>query len=117
MSSTNKINVTVTYQPPSFLYNGSPKCQLVVQEDTSIRFILDTATASNYRFAGVIFGNPNDPDIGKVSIKNQATELKIHDTYCQHTDDISFRIVLTPLNTNECIVSPDPQVLNRPPKN
>ncbi|MDP5145730.1 DP-EP family protein [Shewanella sp. ULN5] len=117
MSSTNKISVTVTYEQSSFLYNGSPKCQLVVQEDTSIRFILDTATAAKYRFAGVIFGNPNDPDIGKVNIKNQATELKIQDTYCNHDDDISFRIVLTPLNTNECIVSPDPQVLNRPPQN
>ncbi|MCW3171564.1 DP-EP family protein [Shewanella subflava] len=116
MSSGNKINVTVAYEQSTFLYNGSPKCQLVVQEDTSIRFKLDTKTAANYRFAGVIFDNPNDPDIGKVSIKNQATELKIKDTYCQHDDDISFRIVLTPLKSHECIVSPDPQVINKPPQ-
>lgn len=117
MSSESKLSVTVTYEQATFLYNGSPKCQLVVQENTSIRFKLDTATADKYRFAGIIFDNPNDPDIGKVSIKNQATELKIKDTYCQHTDDISFRIVLTPLDTQQCIVSPDPQVLNRPTKN
>lgn len=116
MSSDSKINVIVTYEQTTFLYNGSPKCLLVVQQNTSIRFKLDSATADNYRFAGVIFDNPNDPDIGKVSIKNQATELKIKDTYCQHADEISFRIVLTPLNTHECIVSPDPQVLNRPPQ-
>ena len=115
MSSAHKISVTVTYEQSSFLYNGSPKCQLVVQENTSIRFKLDSATAENYRFAGIIFDNPNDPDIGKVSIKNQATELKIHDTYCKHDDDISFRIVLTPLNSHECIVSPDPQIINKPP--
>lgn len=115
MPSTNKINVTVTYEQATFLYNGSPTCQLVVYQDTSIRFILDAKTAVDYRFSGVIFDNPNDPDIGKVSIKNQATELKIHDTYCKHDDDISFRIVLTPLNSHECIVSPDPQVINKPP--
>ena len=116
MSSDSKINVTVTYKQSTFLYNGSPKCQLNVQENTSIRFVLAPETAKAYRFSGVIFDNPNDPDIGKVSLKNQATELKIKDTYCQHEDVISFRIVLSPIGSHQCIVSPDPQIINAPPK-
>lgn len=126
MSAENKkptvtvgVTITVTGSPPvyTFSYSGGSdgKGNVTVTQETDVGYQLSDSTQKlGFRWVGALFLNPGDSDIGRIKLSEKGSLMLIRDRYCSPSDTISFRLVAQYGSSLSPVISPDPQIINKP---
>ncbi|UJF21643.1 DP-EP family protein [Shewanella sp. OMA3-2] len=116
------INVIVTLEnnQPIFSYtdeNNNPRSgDVVMTENGLISYNLIDKTARGLAFVGAAFSTPFDSVIDQVQVVNNGSTLQLSDSD-QVIGNTEFRLILsnsTPGFSSHLLLSPDPEVINRP---
>ena len=116
------INVIVTLEnnQPIFSYtdeNNHPRSgDVIVTENAQIYYQLVDQTGKGLKFVGAAFSTPFDGVIDQVQVVNNGNTLQLNDND-QVIGNTEFRLILSNSTVefgSHLLLSPDPQVVNRP---
>ncbi|WP_434931258.1 DP-EP family protein [Shewanella sp. HL-SH5] len=119
------INVIVTLEnnQPIFSYtdeNNHPRSgDVIVTENAQIFYQLVDQTDKGLKFVGAAFSTPFDGVIDQVQVVNNGNTLQLNDND-QVIGNTEFRLILSNSTAefgSHLLLSPDPQVVNRPGQN
>lgn len=112
-----KVNVTLKNGEPVFIYtdaNGQV-CQgdITVTQAGTITYLLNDQTGKGLKFVGVGFVNPFDGIVDAVTISSDGMLLQLVDLD-RTTGTTKFQFVLNNTANTLLVLSPDPEITNRP---
>lgn len=112
-----KVNVTLENGEPVFIYtdaNGQV-CQgdITVTQAGTITYLLNDQTGKGLKFMGVGFVTPFDNIVDAVTISSDGMLLQLVDLD-RTPGTTKFQFVLNNTTNTLLILSPDPEVINKP---
>lgn len=112
-----KVNVTLENGEPVFIYtdaNGQV-CQgdITVTQAGTITYLLNDQTGKGLKFVGVGFVTPFDGIVDAVTISSDGMLLQLVDLD-RTTGTTKFQFVLNNTANTLLVLSPDPEITNRP---
>lgn len=123
MSTTNaslmiQVVVHLEQGEPVFSYQNTsgeplPDGDITVTEASTITYQLIDNTGKGLKFIGAGFNTPFDGVIDAVTVSSDGKYLQLLDTD-QTAGDSKFQFVLTNATNSLFVLSPDPEVKNRP---
>jgi hypothetical protein len=112
-------NLTVTLEndEPFFSYtsqDGTPKSgNVIVSQYDTITYHLIDKTGKGLKFVGAAFITPFDKVIDIVTISSDGTLIQLTDLD-EVAGNTSFQFVLSNTSNTLMLLSPDPEIINRP---
>jgi|TARA_R110001583_G_scaffold53916_4_gene165788 hypothetical protein len=113
-------NLTVTLgekEEPVLTYtnlDGSPVCgNVVINQYSTISYQLIDKTGKGLKFVGAAFTTPFDGIIDAITISSDGTLIQLTDLD-ETPGDTKFQFVLSNRANTLLLLSPDPQIVNRP---
>lgn len=97
---------------PTFNYSGNGG-NVEFTEAGCITYILDDETGLDLKFVGAAFTTPFDRIVDAVTMSSDGKLLQLIDLN-RTVGETSFQFVLSNSNNTLTVLSPDPQIINRP---
>jgi len=112
-----KVNVTLENGEPVFIYtdaSGEP-CpgDVTITQASTVTYLLNDQTGKDLKFVGVGFVTPFDEIVDAVTISSDGMLVQLVDLD-RTPGTTKFQFVLSNTTNTLLILSPDPQIINKP---
>lgn len=112
-----KVNVTLENGEPVFIYTDASgqQCQgdVTVTQAGTITYLLNDQTGKGLKFIGVGFVTPFDEVVDAVTISSDGMLVQLVDLD-RTPGTTKFQFVLSNATNTLLILSPDPEIINKP---
>ncbi len=112
-----KVNVTLENGEPVFIYTDASgeQCQgdVTITQAGTVTYLLNDQTGKGLKFMGVGFVTPFDEVIDAVTISSDGMLVQVVDLD-KTPGTTKFQFVLSNTTNTLLVLSPDPQITNRP---
>jgi len=112
-----KVNITLENGEPVFIYTDASgqQCQgdVTVTQAGTVTYLLNDQTGKGLKFVGVGFVTPFDGIVDAVTISSDGMLVQLIDLD-KTPGTTKFQFVLSNTNNTLLVLSPDPQIINRP---
>ncbi|WP_297893113.1 DP-EP family protein [Shewanella sp.] len=112
-----KVNITLENGEPVFIYTDASgqQCQgdVTVTQAGTITYLLNDQTGKGLKFVGVGFVTPFDEVVDAVTISSDGMLVQLVDLD-RTPGNTKFQFVLSNTTNTLLVLSPDPEIINRP---